>query len=237
MSNKFDIERNKDVFWAAENNEIHIFRLYLDELDSFISQEIEKYLAGSDNAKQPIWQTIEDQEFFGVDIEDLYHHEYYLSMYENFRNLFLKSFIMNLYTFLESSLANRCRAVERNHTYSLSVKDLSGNGLNQYMNYLIKLHRIDYSLEHSLEWVEIQNLRRLRNCIAHNGGNLTEGTDQLRQLQEYVKNEPLIKVGDDANNILLSKQFCEKAILTLERFLYSIDRAIDAVALRSHGLY
>ena len=106
------------------------------------------------------------------------------------------------------------------------MKDLSGNGISQYMSYLIKLHNIDYSLEKSAEWAQIQHLRRLRNCIVHHGGKLDENTEQVRQLRDYVRSETMLSIQDETNEIILTKEFCEKVLLTVKRFLYTIDKAI-----------
>lgn len=215
---------DQNLYWFSHSYDFHAFYNYLTNLDSFISKQIDHQRAQIKKSPE-IKQSDNDDENLSEPVWQILESEIILEMYESFSNLFLKSFLISLYTFLEANLAERCRTIEKKHSYSLSLRDLSGTGINQSMNYLIKVHHINYALAKSTEWEEIQNIRRLRNCIVHNGGILSENAE--RQLEDFIRNESTIQVQKDTKNIILSKQFCDQAIRLLEQFLHNIERAIE----------
>ena len=101
MSPKLDADQNKDFSWAIENLGLQIFSSYLRDLDSFITKEIKTYIDAVEKAKQPNFYVIDGEEYNDIDDLALSNYMHSLFMYENFRNLFLKSFITNLYTVIQ----------------------------------------------------------------------------------------------------------------------------------------
>lgn len=205
-----------DALWWATEFELHTFYSYLFTLDTFLSKEIEVSRTKVNELQK------DPDEFF-----DLNHYEYTLYQHELFTNLMLKTFIVGLCTFLESSLVRRCREVERKHNYPLSVKDLSGQGIQQAINYLRKVHQIEYPLENSIEWMRLQSVSKLRNCIVHNGGRLDESPRHVQEIKKYISTEPGVSLDADTNEIVLNREYCEKALRTVTKFLHAIDKATD----------
>jgi hypothetical protein len=138
----------------------------------------------------------------------------------SFPNILRKSFFVNLYSFLESTLKQKCHDLERQGGQLLLLKEIAGRGIQRAMVYLIKVQGIPLSLGESSHWERIQNYRRLRNCIVHNEGKLDERAPARAQLEAFVDREPGLYLSGD--EIVLSADFCSKAIDTVEGFLVQV---------------
>jgi hypothetical protein len=68
----------------------------------------------------------------------------------------------------------------------------------------------------SPEWKEIQNIRRLRNCIVHNQGKCSG--DKYKDLKDYIAQNSvtLSLYGDE---IVLSRKYCEQALRAVGKFI------------------
>lgn len=224
-------DQSQDVFWHIENYEFHLFDGYLAQMDSFLDKEIEKHKERIESAKSP--PPGMSEEFFDGQLFELNDVEYALSMFDDFRNRFLKSFIISLYSLLESSLAERCKTIQQRTGHSLSAKDLTGKGIEQSMNYLTKVHGLT-ALKQLAEWQQLQDIRRLRNCIAHNDGRLNSETDQVQAIHNYISRESTLsietieKYDGPSSEVALTREYCQKTLLTVKRFLYAVDVAIGA---------
>jgi hypothetical protein len=226
--NCMNTEDNRDFQWWPEEEELHLFTSYLKELDGFLSEGIRRQESAIERSKEVSWYYDEAGiarakiGAFGYQPQA----SHLLRAYESFKNLLLKSFIVSLYTTVETHLAQKCRRVQQEFGYALSWKDLAGNGIAQSTSYLTKVHGIAFSTETSPEWKQIQDIRRLRNCIVHNGGYLDENVEQYRQLQDYLRNEPTIEIDTVDNNIVLNKAYCDKAMAIVAGFFAAINSAI-----------
>lgn len=213
----------------AANPELHTLHSYLADLDLFLVKKFEEHKA-----------TIEQLQHIPMiehdDNHDSLQYEWYaLNKSKENRNLFFKSFIITLFTFLESSLMDCCRNIELEKKYRLTVKDLAGKGIVQSMNYLVKVHKIEYFLETSTEWSQLQDIQRLRNCLVHNSGKLDETAEQSQQLKKYIHRNTNLRIDESNGTIIVSKEYCEKSLLIVERYLYAIDKKLDELRNQSKG--
>lgn len=215
LLDNFDV--NSD--WLAHNFELQIFASYLIALDNFLGNLVNKHPERIEQIKQVVPNWAEK------DYRDL--EEYYFYSYQRFGEIVYDTYLVGLYTYLESELMERCRRVEIQHSYSLSVRDLRGQGVEQAMRYLLKVHHVKDSLSTSYEWREIQNIRRLRNCIAHNSGFLNDGVDQEQKLRKYIVSEIDIKIENSKGKIILGRKYCEKVLVIITNFLIAIDASIE----------
>lgn len=122
------------------------------------------------------------------------------------------------YATFENIMNKLCRIVERRTQQSLSVRDLSGMGIDPAKMYLQKVAEISEPFQMT-EWKNVIALRELRNKIIHANGEVdgTRPSEQLlKRLQEWkifgvdllMTDEVLIK------QILLTDQFVLFAIST-----------------------
>lgn len=105
--------------------------------------------------------------------------EDYLKIGSVFQKLALDSFVVMLYSRVETGMAILCNALrqdkqkDKGEKISLRYSDLRGNGyLDQAKLYMEKVLGIDLHLESNPQWPEIIALRKLRNAIVHGEGRL-----------------------------------------------------------------
>ncbi len=117
----------------------------------------------------------------GEELEEYwsFYAEDYQKIGSVFEKLALDSFIVMLYSRVESGMATLCDAIrqdkqrEKGETIHLRYNDLKGIGyLDQAMRYMQKVLVIDLDLGNNPQWPEIVALRTLRNAIVHKEGRL-----------------------------------------------------------------
>lgn len=137
------------------------------------------------------------------------YYEFFSEDYQKigvvFEKLALDSFVVMLYSRLETGMATLCNALrqdrqkENGETIQLRYSDLRGSGyLDQAKLYMEKVLGVNLDLGKSPQWPEIVGLRTLRNAIVHEEGwlctknatlkkHIKQGFIGLRQ-QEEEKN-------------------------------------------------
>ena len=118
----------------------------------------------------------------GEELEEYwnFYAEDYQKIGSVFEKLALDSFIVMLYSRVESGMATLCNAIrqdkqrEKGETIHLRYNDLRGSGyLDQARLYMQKVLGIDLDLGNNPQWPEIVALRSLRNAIVHEEGWLS----------------------------------------------------------------
>ncbi len=96
-----------------------------------------------------------------------------LSNYEsNFVNTHRKSLLITIFSYFETVLNQICDDVSKSIIgNNLKPKHLKGTGIIRSHLYLIKVAKFDWT-HLGNDWNYIQNVRKLRNNIVHNGGLL-----------------------------------------------------------------
>lgn len=213
-----------DLLWIVENPEIGIFHDYLHKMEEFLQMERQRHVGSVEAITKQISAVGANSS--QIPAPELEYDHYRLDAIDFFTNILRKTFFVSLYTFLEVSLIERCRRLERKDETLLSVSDIRGKGIGQAMTYLTKVHRTDFSPGMSSEWNEIQHYRRLRNCIVHNAGILDNSLQQRQQLKEYINRNPGLSLSTGlVKEAILSADFCAQAIDTIARFLYALDKS------------
>ena len=137
-------------------------------------------------------------------------------MIDSFAHILRRSFFVSLYAFLESQLAKECED-RKGDDVLLRLSDLRGDVIHRVKTYMVKVLRISFPST-SPEWQRIRCYRILRNCIVHNEGRLDERFDQndAKSLKDYIDDTSTLSLSDVT--VVLSKDFCEEALQTVERF-------------------
>jgi hypothetical protein len=142
-----------------------------------------------------------------------------LSDYDHsFPRILRQSLFLALYADCEMYLNYQCYELQRIKEFSLSLKDLSGSGIIRARNYLTKVAQINFP--NGKEWQEIQTYGKLRNCFAHNDGELTNLSEsEAKFLKEYALNNPYLEVKEaSVTYIEIKKGFCEEALKIFDAF-------------------
>jgi len=163
--------------------------------------------------KSPYWE---------LEIANVYflEQQFELEITLNFPNILRRSFFVNLYSFLESTLMQKCHDLEQKGGQTLLLKEIPDKGIQKAMTYLIKVQGIPFSLGKSSQWEKIRHYQRLRNCIVHNEGKLDERTSYRSEIESFVAKEPGLSLSGD--EVVLGADFCSEAIDIVETFLVQV---------------
>jgi hypothetical protein len=138
-----------------------------------------------------------------------------------------KSLFLALYSLAETELRTICRHVEKRDKLSLSLNDIFARGgfISKIRKYLEKLAFI--SFPGTLEWTELENYRKLRNCVVHNQGKLTSSGDDKYLRNTYVPSQyPYLSTDDD--QVVFHQGFCEKAFDVFDACIHQLCVALDS---------
>lgn len=128
----------------------------------------------------------------GLEGEDLEQYwdifaEDYQKIGAVFEKLALDSFVVMLYSRVETGMATLCnglrqdRQKEKGEAIRLRYNDLRGGYLDQARLYMEKVLGVDLDLGNNPQWPEIVALRTLRNAIVHKEGWLSTQNETLKK--------------------------------------------------------
>lgn len=198
-----------DIEQIEFESEISFYIRYLTNLEEFftiqrqrINNEFEKFLDKEiDKETRRIAEQAQYEYFAGANDSE---------------NLFRKSFIANIYSFLEDRMISECRRLKREDIL-LEFDDVAGqDGIDKAQTYFTKVLQVRLP---NTEWADIKNIQRLRNCIVHGRGRLSKVRESKakEKLRAYIsENNNLNLTG---NEVYLEKGYCEDAYKTIETFL------------------
>lgn len=185
-----------------------------------------EYLVASEDALERVKVAASDQlnhEFSEIAGEDqlLIAASHYLEHVGKFGHEFLfrlrYSFVVQLYTVLESRAKALCRELNRrNPKLTLRVNDLRGGRyLEGVRIFLTKVHPVQIT-----RWQEIENLRTIRNCLVHDNGSVLESQSK-RRLQAIARSDCGVSTGDDGC-LVIERQYCETALASVRGFFKEV---------------
>ncbi len=209
-----------DASWdlSAASAEIGLFEQYLAVMEKFLEAETQKH---TESLKDLIARgDINYDEETGPDSN---YDSHMLDLLSAFKDQLRKSFFVGVFSFLESELLSECHHRKTQHKdILLSLNDLAGqNSVDKAVTYLTKVLRLDNPSKFP-EWNEIQNYKKLRNCIVHAQGRVDQmkSESDSRTLKGYIDQKKTLSLtlGEE---VRLDKGFCEEALTTIGVFLRS----------------
>ena len=96
-------------------------------------------------------------------------NDYWIETAEVLPLLQWHSHLLISYGYFEKVLNDLCADMKKTNEFSLSLKDLHGQGISRARNYLTKVANVEAPFL-SKDWASISCLGDLRNVIAHRGG-------------------------------------------------------------------
>lgn len=133
--------------------------------------------------------------------------------------IFTKSAIISIYTYLEFFLENFCKKVHKYNKKSISPKDLSGNGIFRSKAYLEKILLINFSSLDS-EWDEIVKLNKIRNFLIHSNGVATS-EETKSKICEAIQGISGVELEED--HLKVSSGYIEHILSVIEKTLTKIE--------------
>lgn len=138
--------------------------------------------------------------------------------------IFTKSAIVSIYTYLEFFLEDFCKKIYELDNHKISPKDLSGTGIFRSKSYLSKVFNINFEKLNS-EWEDITKLNEIRNFLVHSNGVFT--SDEAKsKLQKSLEKLSGINFKDD--HIEISTNYISNVLSTIEIFLNKIESQYSA---------
>lgn len=196
---------------------------YLETIVDFLENERKSHNQSIDEINEKLKSgEIESPDDPGQMPPELEFDYFRLERISEFENILFSSFFVSIYFYLESELTKHCGDIKQQSQEGLSLSDIAGRGVQRAMIYLVKVHRIEFSLDNNPEWGKIQNFNLLRNCIVHNQGRLDDGFEGgKKKLLEFVQ-KPNSKLKLVDTWCVLDKDFCLEALDTIQAFLHSV---------------
>jgi len=199
------------------------FSLYLSDYKGYLG-EVETFLESEEVAQRAICR----------DLFDEVMDERLTMMAHFYPDILRKSFFLALYSLTETELKNICGHVEKRDNLPLSLDDISVRGgfTEKIEKYLERLARVKFP--RTFEWAELENYRKLRNCVMHNQGQLASGRvkDNKHLRDMYIPNQsPLLSI-DDNDTVIFNQGFCERVIDTLDACISQLCMALDSRSAR-----
>lgn len=157
------------------------------------------------------------------DYEDEVHIEWYedfekrfMSIKVDHHNIMKNSVFLQVYFTFEDTLFQYCKVLEAVSKSKIKLKDLNGQGIEKYKNYLSKVFNLENAFS-SNEWNLITCYNQIRNVLVHNGGIVSENNkekvnksiNQIGQKQVFFNKDEQITIGDNWEVIKLFNLFFE----------------------------
>lgn len=148
------------------------------------------------------------------------------------------SILVQSYSFLEYYLKRICDHIYYANDLPFKVKDLNGNGdLEKSKIYLAKTCALDFG-SFNPEWVFINNVKEVRNAIAHSRGEFDIEDNKYKNLVNFIKSNSSLSVKEhiaefesgntsfDYEIMILDENLNIEFIENIRRFYDKITKAI-----------
>ena len=157
----------------------HNFRNFI--LTSIENERVKKSLS---------WEEFKKGEGKNLDTTEQEYDYYVVDAHEEINEteqLFYKSYTVSIFMFLERQFADLCSFIKENQNLIFGYKDLRGNGIQRYVNYIEKtLEQPFPNIKHLNNKFRIALI--VRNTIVHTNGELDSSRDK-EEIIKYVKKE------------------------------------------------
>ena len=110
--------------------------------------------------------------------------------YHNIEPVSYQSYLLSLYSVVESSLDQYCEVCQSNINLKIGLEDLKDKGITRAINYLEKVVEVD-NIKSDNRWAKMKLINELRNDFIHRAGYLKE----IKKINKY-KAELGIEVVD-----------------------------------------
>lgn len=156
----YDIKKAGEMALYHAHSDLYPFRMVIDTISDGVKVYHQSYYEMAKEAgENKDWLTQDEFMFKG-------------GVYGSVaRPLAYYSLVLILVSIIEEAFNTICRAYQLMYKYKLTVKDISGQGIERAILYLEKVVGISGIKSHG-NWEYIRTLRDARNMIVHNGGNI-----------------------------------------------------------------
>jgi hypothetical protein len=142
-----------------------------------------------------------------------------------FPTILWKSLFLSTYFLLENSLEQICKNLKKSKSYSLAVKDISGNGIFRSSLYLKKVCNIIEPFQ-TVTWNAIMDLNKIRNVLVHSDSILSKTNIELINVCSKYSSINRIDYDDNDYIIEFGNEFCKESLNKIEKLFNDIYHAM-----------
>ncbi|WP_454724164.1 hypothetical protein [Delftia acidovorans] len=212
MNNKLLKKIVKVHFETTINNGLSDLRKYTKKITSHLESDREKI-----ESRRALRQPETDDEKIG---NDFFHNISIRLGYKMPVDIFTKSVIISVYTFLEFTLDDFCKTMQMCEKHSISPTDRMGKGIFGSKRYIEKKLKVDLSNAND-EWKEIIKLNKIRNFLVHSNGVARQDDVEGRKKIEKIISKTF-GVELEQEHIKVSTTYIAHAIDVIEKFLKKV---------------
>ena len=129
-----------------------------------------------------------------------------------FPSILWRTTFLHSYFLLESSLNQICKNIQEAENYQLTVKDISGAGIQRASIYLRKVCNITIPFE-TVFWTELQDFNKVRNILVHSDGEVEKSNQEIIRIASTYKGLNIDDFDKLGFSILdISKEFTVNAL-------------------------
>lgn len=174
----------------------HDLKIFGKQIEDFI----EEY------SKEPM--TDQEEIEFEREIDNMVD---FMDPYSNhYLNILRKSLTISIWSFYEHQLISFCRKNDPKINFKNSIIDEARKYIKSDMN--IKFPDQDKN------WIFLKNVKKVRNCIVHEGGFVTDDSALVNIIRKHLKNVDI----SPNNEILIEEKFIEELVNHIDNNLYSL---------------
>lgn len=179
-------EQNKNFNWISIiDDKTRFFSGYLELIKKSIDEEEAKLEARDKEIKSGKVKPHRDEDGYEWDPgDDLADKAWEASEMEQ---LMYRSFVVSVFMFMESQIADVCDAIYKSREQKFSYKDLKGNGIERQISYLEKVLGATFLNDEDIK-LKFKTAQIVRNALAHNDGKIHD--DNVQRISEFIKKYP-----------------------------------------------
>ncbi|EHI97263.1 hypothetical protein CDLVIII_0528 [Clostridium sp. DL-VIII] len=170
MLDEYEIKKPSEMALYYSHTELYPFKGVMETVENGLQVYKETFLKMANHA---------------AECGDFYNQSKYLKNVHIYTcksmPLAYYSLIITLVSMLEDSFNSLCRAYQMMKKYTITYKDIHGQGIERAVLYLELVAGIK-GIKNDMQWEYIKTIRDARNMIAHNGGNIDKS-----QIDKYNK--------------------------------------------------
>lgn len=194
--------------------EIMSFEDFISSIDGFIKEKLVSIRARDSNEDDAYNPRFDTEHQFEV-----------VFPYILWRTTFLHSYFV-----LESALDQVCKNVGEAEDYVLTLKDISGQGIQRASTYLRKVCKVTMPFETD-KWKKLQDFNKVRNAFVHSDGVVDKSNKDIIRIAAEYDGITLSEFDDFGVAFLtISKDFTLYSLKTIEQFFQDIHRNIKLEA-------
>lgn len=134
-----------------------------------------------------------------------------------FPEILWKSVFLNLYFLVENSLDKICNNLRNINQHTISLKDMTGNGIYRSSLYLKRVCEINDSFN-TASWNSIQDFNKIRNVLVHSDGLFSTSNTKIIAICEKYQDLEYLDFEEGSNKIYVNQNFSEVVLKKVHDF-------------------